>query len=321
MQDRLGQAYLLLERLPEGLRVLRKAAELAPSEAKIQLHVANALAQSGQTAESKIFMNRYKELGGSAAVPARGVMDYLNLTPEQQHAAYRARVEKALADHPDDAAMQTAYLKLSIGDGQMEQAAATARKITGMKPGAIVLADAGRAMLAAQQYALAKELLNQAATADPAAGVDLDLALASFHTDGPAVGLQGLDHVPGDARGADYYVSRAQMLDASGKSDGAVAAVKQAVQTDPARVDLYWQASVLMLHNHRGADAAALLDQTAKTLPDEAQILVLKAVVLDLSGKAGDAQTLLSEAQHRWPEAAYRVGCRGHDARGTAALR
>jgi tetratricopeptide (TPR) repeat protein len=304
MQDRLGQAYLLLERLPEGLRVLRKAAELAPSEAKIQLHVANALAQSGQTAESKIFMNRYKELGGSAAVPARGVMDYLNLTPEQQHAAYRARVEKAIADHPDDAAMQTAYMKLSIGDGQMEQAAATARKIAGMKPGAIVLADAGRAMLAAQQYAFAKDLLNQAATADPAAGVELDLAIAGFHAEGPAAGLQGLDRVPADARGADYYVAQAQILDASGKADDAVAAIKQAVQADPARVDLYWQAAVLMLHNRRGADAVTLLDQAAKTMPDEAQIPVLKAVVLDLSGKVADAQTLLTDAQHRWPEAA-----------------
>ena len=304
MLDRLGQAYLLLERLPEGLRVLRKAADLAPSEAKIQLHVANALAQSGETAESKIFMNRYKELGGSAAVPARGVMDYLNLTPEQQRAAYRARVEKALTDHPDDAAMQTAYLKLSIGDGQMEQAAATARKIAGMKPGAIVLADAGRAMLAAQQYALAKDLLNQAAAADPAAGVELDLAIANSHADGPAAGLQALDRVPAAARGADYYVARAQMLDASGKADDAIAAIKQAVKADPGRVDLYWNSAVLMLHNHRGADALALLDEAAKAMPDEAQIPVLKAVVLDLSGKASDAQASLNDAQHRWPEAA-----------------
>jgi tetratricopeptide (TPR) repeat protein len=304
MQDRLGQAYLLLERLPEGLRALRKAAELAPSEAKIQLHVANALAQSGQTAESKIFMNRYRELGGTAAVPAHGVMDYLNLTPEQQQAAYRARVEKGLKEHPDDAAMQTAYLKLSIADGQMEQAAATARKIAAMKPGAIVLADAGRTMLAFQQYALAKELLNQAATADPAAGVDLDLAIADFHADGVAAGLQVLDRVPADARGADYFVARAQMLDASGKAEEAVAAIRQAAQADSARVDVYWQAVVIMLHNHRGGDAGVLLDQAAKTLPDEAQIPVLKAVVLFVLAKTTEARTLLSDARRRWPEAA-----------------
>ena len=184
------------------------------------------------------------------------------------------------------------------------QAAATARKIAGMKPGAIVLADAGRAMLTAQQYAIAKELLNQAATADSAAGVELDLAIAGFHADGPAAGLQELDRVPADARGAEYYVARAQMLDASGKPDDAVAAIKQAVQADPARVDLHWQAAVLMLHNHRAAEAGALLDQAARTMPDEVQILVLKAVVLDLSGKASDAQALLSDARHRWPEAA-----------------
>ena len=124
--DRLGQTYLLLDRLPDALRVLRRAAELAPADARMQLHLANALAQAGQTTESRTYMNRYRELGGIAAVPARGVIEYLNLTPEQQHAAYRARVEKGMADHPADAAIQVAYMKLSIADGQMDRATATA---------------------------------------------------------------------------------------------------------------------------------------------------------------------------------------------------
>ena len=302
--DRLGQTYLLLDRLPDALRVLRKAAELAPTDAKTQLHVANALAQAGQTAESRLFMNRYRELGGAVAVPARGVMDYLSLTPEQQHAEYRKRVEKGVADHPTDAAVQVAYLKLSVGDGQMDQAVATAHKIEGMKPGAILLADAGRAMLAARQYPLAKELLEQAAAADPSAGLDLDLAIAGFHTDGPAAGIERLDRVPEAARNGDYYLARAQMLDAGGKSGDAIAVVAMAVKVEPERPDLYWQAVVLMTKHHRASDALGLLDEAAQKLPQEAQIPVLRAAVLELSGKTDEARGVLVDAQHRWPEVA-----------------
>lgn len=302
--DRLGQTYLLLDRLPDALRVLRRAADMAPSDAKMQLHVANALAQAGHTEESRTFMNRYRELGGSAAVPARGVIDYLNLTPEQQHAAYRARVEKGMADHPTDAPIQVSYLKLSIADGQMDAATAAARRIEGMKPGAIILADAGRAMLSASQYALAKELMEQAAVADPSAGLELDLAIAGFHTDGPAAGMERLNRVPESARGGDYYVARAQMLDAGGKADEAMAALALAVKTEPTRPDLYWRAATAMTKNHHAAEALKLLDQAASMLPQEAQIPVIRAAVLELSGKTDDALHELADAQHRWPETA-----------------
>jgi tetratricopeptide (TPR) repeat protein len=249
-------------------------------------------------------MNRYRELGGAAAVPARGIMDYLSLTPEQQHAAYRARVEKGIVDHPDDAALQVSYLKLSITDGQMDRATATARKIEGMKPGAIVLADAGRAMLAARQYPLAKDLLERTAAADPGAGVELDLAIATFNTDGLAAGIARLERVPESGRGSDYYLARAQMLEAGGKPDEATAAVLESVAAEPQRPDLYWQAAVIMTRNHRAAEALQLLDRAAAALPQEPQIPVVKAAIEELTGKTDEARRLLNDAQHRWPEVA-----------------
>ena len=279
--DRLGQTYILLDRPADAARVLRRAAALAPNDAKTQLHAANALTQAGETTESRTFMNRYRELGGTAAVPARGVMDYLNLTPEQQRAAYRARIEKALADHPEDAAMQVAFLKLSIADGQIDQAVVTLKKLATMKPGAILSADAGRAMLAAQQYPAAKELLNQAATADPAADLDFDLAQAIFHTDGARAGIQRLDRIPASQRGGDYYVARARMLDASGKTDEAMGCRENGAESGTA-------AGRFVLAS-RGADgeespyqhdALALL-VAATAPPDDAQILTIRAVVLD----------------------------------------
>jgi len=76
----------------------------------------------------------------------RDLMRYLSLTPEQQRADYRARVEKAVHDNPGDANAQLHYLKLSLEDTQTDQAIRTARTIASLKAPA-VLADAGRAML------------------------------------------------------------------------------------------------------------------------------------------------------------------------------
>jgi predicted Zn-dependent protease len=296
--DHLGQTYLLLDRPKDAVRVLLRAAELAPSDAKTQLHTANALAQTGDMEQSKTYTSRYKQLGGVAAVPARGVLEYLSQTPEEQHADYRARIEKAISEHPDDTAMQVNYLKLSIADGQLPQATAAARKVLALKPGAILLTDAGRAMLAAHQYPIAKDLLEQAATSESATGLDLDLATALFHTAGAAAGLQQLDKVPASARGGDYYALRAQMLP---PADAAVT-MKQAIQAEPQRTDLYWQAAALLVKNRRTADALQLLNGTG--VPDNPEIAAMRALLLDISAKTPDARKLLADAHRRWPEAA-----------------
>jgi len=296
--DHLGQTYLLLDRPKDAVPVLLRAAELAPSDAKTQLHAANALAQTGDKEQSKTYMSRYKQLGGVAAVPARGVLEYLNQTPDEQRAEYRARIEKAIAEHPDDAAMQVNYLKLSIADGHIPQATAAARKIIALKPGAILLTDAGRAMLAAHQYPAAKELLEQAAASDGATGLDLDLASALFHTTGAAAGLQQLNKVSASARRGDYYALRARMLPPA----DAIATMKQALQIEPRRADLYWQAAALMVTNRRSADALQLL--SAPSVPDAPEIAAMRALLLDLTAKTADARKLLADARRRWPEAA-----------------
>jgi Flp pilus assembly protein TadD len=300
--DRLGQTYLLVDRVADALRVLRRAAELAPDNARTQLHVANALGVAGQTEESHKFMQRYKELGGGANVMARGVMDYLSLTPEQQHADYRSRVEKGVRDHPDDVATQVLYLKLSIADGQFDKADATALQILALKPGASVLADSGRAMLAANRYAPARQLLEHAAAAAPDMDLNPELAVIDLHTDGPAVGLKRLERVPDADRGGDYYRIKARMLEASARPDEAIAAMLMGLKSEPTRPDLYWETAVLMTANHRMEEALSLLDRAAGAIPQEAQIPAIKAAMLEVAGKTEDAERLLGDAQRRWPE-------------------
>ncbi|HXB73485.1 MAG TPA: tetratricopeptide repeat protein [Candidatus Acidoferrales bacterium] len=319
--DRLGQTYRALDRLADAIRVLRKAAVLAPGESTIQLHLANALAEAGENAESEILMDRYRQRRPTQA--PRDLMRYLSLTPEQQRADYRVRVEKAVHDNPGDANAQLHYLKLSLEESQIDQASATARAIGGMKPGAAVLADAGRALLTARQYAPARELLEQAAAADPSAGLELDLAIAAFHTTGGAspnagaaagnsgaappnsgavAGLRLLERVPESRRNADYYLARAQMLDASGKAADAMAALERAIHAAPGRAELYWQGAVFLNRNGHAPEALQLLDRAEQILPQDPQIPLLRATVLESAGQAEDADHLLDKIQRRWPE-------------------
>ncbi len=91
---------------------------------------------------------------------------------------YSARLEKAVLDHPDDSKTRILYLKLLLADVRMTKAAAEARAIAALNPGAVALADAGHALNKARQYGVAKEVLEPVAGAPE---VEIDLAVATFH--------------------------------------------------------------------------------------------------------------------------------------------
>ncbi len=298
--DRLGQAYRALDRLDDCVRALRKAAQLAPDEPTIVLHLANALAEAGKNAESETLMGRYRQMRPTQA--PRDLMRYLSLTPEQQRADYRARVEKAVHDNPGDANAQLHYLKLSLEDGRTEQALATARTLASLKANPAILADAGVALLETRQFAISRELLEKAAVANPSAGLELPLAIAVFHSSGPNDGLKQMERVPESARKADYYFALAQMLDAAGKRADALPALDQALQAAPDRVEIYWQKMVFLKRDGHVKDALNLLDRAEKSLPREPSIQVLRAALLESSGRTEQARQLLEEARRRWPE-------------------
>jgi tetratricopeptide (TPR) repeat protein len=265
--DRLGQTYLALDRAPDAVRVLRQAAKREPGESRIQLHFARALADAGQTDESKVVMERFRQLGPAAknGVPA-GLVEFLGMSPVQRRADYRSRVEKAVREHPDDGAAQLAWLKLLLEAGNVEQALVIARRIGELKPGADVLSEGGRALLQASQYAAAKEMLALAATA--AADVAPELAVAT-----------------------------AEVWDASGRHEEAIAALRQAFAGAAPRSDIFWQAAGLLVRNGRIPEAIGLFEQAA-----DAEMLLMKAALLELAGRSADARRLLNEVQERRPE-------------------
>jgi len=298
--DRLGQAYRALDRLEDSIRTLRKAAQLAPEEPNIVLHLANALAEAGKDSESEALMGRYRQMRPTQA--PRDLMRYLSLSPEQQRADYRARVEKAVHDNPGDANAQLHYLKLSLEERQTEQALAIARVLASLKANPAVLADAGQALLEARQYAVARDLLEKAEQANASSGLELPLAIAVFHSTGPQDGLKEMQRVPEQSRGADYFLALAQMLDAAGKNADALAALDRALRSAPDRIEIYWQKLVFLKRDGHAEDALELLDRAAKSLPQEPSVPVLRAALLESSGRAEQARQMLEETRRRWPE-------------------
>lgn len=299
--DQLGRTYLVLDRPADVLPVLREAAERNPQDPKTLIHLSRASSATGQTAEARQVIARFRGLGAGRAkgIPNPGFVDLLALPPEQQYERYRARVKKAVAADPNDAAAKLRYLKLLLGDEAWPEAEALAREIMALKPEPSAVAEAGRAFLDAERYATAKELLEQSPQAPGAA---LDLAIAVFHADGAEAGLERMDAVTESQRNGDYYLARAQMLDYTGRFLEAAAAAQRALRATPTRVELYCQVTLLLIKNGRVLQALELLDQATRYLPEDPSILLSKAIALEVAAKSVDAGKLLKEIEGRWPE-------------------
>jgi tetratricopeptide (TPR) repeat protein len=68
--DRLGQTYTALNRFQEAVPVLRRAADLAPNDSSILLHLGLALSKTGKQDESKAVFARIRQLEAKAVIPS-----------------------------------------------------------------------------------------------------------------------------------------------------------------------------------------------------------------------------------------------------------
>jgi tetratricopeptide (TPR) repeat protein len=293
--DRLGQTYQSLDRTTDAVRVLRKAAELTPGDSKVLLHFGRALADSGHAEESKAVMDRFRHFGPEKKnVVPEGLVSYLALSPGQRRADYRARLEKSLAEHPDDAAAMLEYLKVLLEAHESDAAAKVAKKLAALKPEPEVAAEAGHALLDAQRFDLAREMLQPA-------GATTGLALATFEAapSPPAArsALAILDRIPEAQRDGEFELARARMLDASGKPQESAAAIERAVQRSGDRAEIRLRAAAFLIQKQRAADALRFLDGS-----DDRRVLLLKATTLELLHRGAESAAVLQQLRARWPE-------------------
>jgi len=302
--DRLGQTYMALDRSADAVPLLRRAVELAPRDSKSLLHLGRALANAGQEAEARAVFARFRELGPdqSAAPHPAGLVDFLSLSSEEQLARYRAGVERTVRSDPRNAEAQVLYLKLLLNDGKTAEAATVARTIIELQPSVALLEEAGNALLAAEEYALAEELLKRAAATDASGAVLLNLAIATSHAENPQAGLQAMDRIPQAQRTRDYFLGRAQILDACGRTEEAVASLKQGLHANPTRADLYRQAAAFLIERKRAGDALTLLEHGTATLPGNPDLLLMKVVALEAAGRTQDVEPALKTVEKSWPD-------------------
>ncbi len=216
--DRLGQAYLTLGRSADAVQALRQASELAPRDSRTVFHYARALASAGQQDQAKLMMARFRELGPEVSRRHGGLVDFLALSPQEQSAHFRERITQAAREQKTNVAVQVEYLRILIADSQLEQAAQCADRIFRLNPSGGVLASVGHILIGANQFALAKQFLDKAAASGTGStDLLLDQAIATSHAVSAEAGLTLLDRVPEPERNGDYYLARAQMLDATGQ--------------------------------------------------------------------------------------------------------
>ncbi len=130
----------------------------------------------------------------------------------------------------------------------------------------------------------------------------LNLAGELFHSRGASQALAELDLVPTDERAGDYYLLRAQILDAAGRANEAADSINAALRAAPAREDLYFGAVSFLLKHKLYHESLDLLQQAQRFVPDSRQLQLAQAITLELLNRQVDSQALLVRMQQRWPE-------------------
>jgi tetratricopeptide (TPR) repeat protein len=238
------------------------------------------LSNAGQKEAASAVFARCRELGPATSTlphPA-GLVDFLSLSPAEQRARYRAGVERTVQKDPANVEAQVRYLELLLEDAKAGEARTVAEKIAALNPSAGVTADAARALLGAEQYSALKEFITQTGAAS-SGELAIDLALADAHIASPQAALEEMDRISPSERNGDYYLALAQILEIAGKNSAG--ALKQAMPMHPKRPELYRQAASRFIQNHRPQEALEVLDEATRTLPDDADLVLMKDALQD----------------------------------------
>lgn len=300
----LGQAYLGAGRAADAVDVLKRAVDLSPNQPAALIQYRKALELTGHHAEAAAVLTRLQQADSTAEFrrPQSGLVDYLSLSPDEQRTRYLANLRKYSESNPDDVRLKMRLGRELLAAGNTADALDVFRSLLSSADPE-TLSRAGRILLESDQYPLARQFLEAALARDPAlAAARLDFALVRFHLENPAAALEELDQTPAAARQGDYYLLRAQILDAQGKLSEAADALNQGMRAAPTRSSLYLQAAGFLLKHKMYDKALSVLEQASRILPDDRDLLLAQAVTFTVMPRDEDAQKMLAKIQARWPE-------------------
>lgn len=295
--DWIGQVYLRTDRVPEAADVLKRAVALAPRDRGVLMHYTMALRQLERKDELAAALDAFKRIAANSDTRQRkGLFSFLDLSPDEQRTKYFSFLQTTAAANPADAVLKMRWARALLEQGRVDEAVGVFRDILALATDSTVRGQCGRVLLRYEQYGLAADFLR------PLPDARLDLAIAIFHSVSPEAGLSELEKVPPAERKGDYYVLRAQILDALGRPQEAAGSLNRGIRAAPTRADMYFQAAVFLIKHERRDEAVRLLADASRLLPDASELMLARAIALELLERSMEALKLLVDIQSRWPE-------------------
>lgn len=299
--DELGLAYLTQERLTEAEAVLRRASELAPADPDVLMHLGRTLMSLNKEGEAQPYLYQFRQLRPTR--PRRplkdaGMLELATLSKSALIQRETERLRSMVQAHSDDPDLRLSLAKLLLSEGQVDKAAESFRALQAMNFDGRIWAEAGRALLAAQEYQLARGFLERAAERNPE--VRLDWALSIFYTSGAQAALLALPE-SGSETGEELLL-KARLLHETGNRREAEKVLHDGLERGNPNPPVALQASTLLLRYGRGTDALKLLDKTLEFHPGDPDLLLARALGLAMTGQHSVAAEALINLQSRWPE-------------------
>ena len=301
--DQLGLVYLALDRTADAEKVLRRATSIAPDDPDVLMHLGRVLMAAGREDEAERFLAKYREVRPRQSRDPRrepGMIESATLSEPDRRSREIERLRRLSQSRPDDAALQLHLADLLLSGGQIAEATAAFSQLLALDAGAVIWEEAGRTLVSAEQYPLARQFLERAIAERP--GARLDLALALWHTEGAAAALKAIDEMPQNERSGDFLLMKARILDADGRHDEAGRLLTEGLRQSALRPEIARQAAMLLLRDGRGKDALDLVDRSLASAREQGDLLLTRALALALTDQAAAAEKQLDTLETRWPE-------------------
>ncbi len=237
----------------------------------------------------------------------RGLLGYLRrdvrLTPTEQRLHYIEFLQKALQARPKDSRLLCRLGVAEIEEGHsasglgwVKQALVPTLPYEDALATARALSYNHQDTLALQFYRLASALPSAHEDARAALG-EASLLAASGH---PHEALAAVDSVPAAARPKGEAADLAALIYARiGMEERAAAAFRVALALDPQRKAFYRDAAIFLGSTGQWDAALKVLDEAKRQCGASSSLLLDEAVLLQLSGRRGQAQILLKKLAFR----------------------
>lgn len=301
--DHLGLAYLTLDKPAEAEKFLRQALAISSEDPKVLLHLGRSLMALDRTEEAKFYLEKFQKVRPAVVRNLRteaGMIELASLPPVERRQRLIDEFRRMSDSRPDDPELQLHLADLLLADGKVEEAVREFRDLLIKNTDSKIRERAGKSLLGAEQYELARKFLERA-TAERST-VRLDLAIALFHTEGPAQALRAVEEVPEGEQTGDYFLMKARILDAAGRSEEAGQVLQEGLRYTTTRPEVARQAALLLVRHDRNREALDLLGRAMDSAPESRDLVLAKAIVLGLMNQDADSGRTLKEIESRWPE-------------------